>query len=364
MRNGLASVSSSRSAQFWLLQAAGWGSYGIAMFLAALQGFPTAWLAFAHKGIFVTFGFLISLVLRTVYRPLGRRGLSFPALAATAIAVSYAFGLIWAACYNFTRWSLLGNVELARVPWFAYFHEGLNFTFVFVAWSALYFGIKYYQDLQAQKERSLEAQALATQAQLQMLRYQLNPHFLFNALNSIHALVRANPDGAEQMIAELSEFLRYSLKQDVGREVPLRAELEAVQNYLTLEKIRFEEKLQATVEADTAAMCWKVPGFLLHPLVENAVKYGMQTTRLPLQLRVKAVACDGVLHLEVANTGRWDPAETRRYELASGHGIGIENVRQRLDHAFPGRHQFDVSESEGWVTAHIRIEAAPVPEAV
>lgn len=354
---------SSRSAQFWLLQFAGWGSYGIAMFLAALQGFPTARLAFAHKGIFVSFGFLISLLLRVLYRPLARRGLSFPALAVTSIVVSYGFGLLWAACYNATRWSLLGGVDLARVPVFAYFREGLNFTFVFVAWSALYFGIRYYQDLQLQKERSLQAQALATQAQLQMLRYQLNPHFLFNALNSIHALVRVDADRAEQMIAELSEFLRYSLKQNAGHEVPLEAELEAVQNYLSLEKIRFEEKLQAEIDADPAAMGWKVPGFLLHPLVENAIKYGMQTSRLPLRVRVRTVAGTGGLEVEVSNTGRWGSERASRFPSAPGHGIGLENVRQRLDHAFPGRHRFEVLEENGWVTARIRIEMAPAAAA-
>jgi LytS/YehU family sensor histidine kinase len=290
--------------------------------------------------------------------------LSFPALALTAISVSYVFGLAWAASFNASLWLLQGKVSLSAMPWFAYFREGLNFTFVFVAWSALYFGIKYYQDLQAQKERSLRAQALATQAQLQMLRYQLNPHFLFNALNSIHALVRVDADRAELMIAELSDFLRYSLRQDVRHEVPLSAELEAVQNYLTLERIRFEEKLDAQIEAEPGTMTWIVPGFLLHPLVENAIKYGMQTSTLPLRVRVRTRTCGETLQLEVANTGRWDPAKAARHSLVAGHGIGLENVRQRLAHAFPGRHQLEVSERDGWVTARVSIQASPTPAVV
>lgn len=353
---------SSRRAQFWLLQCGGWGAYGVAMFVAALQGFPSARLAFVHKATFVGFGFLISLVLRLLYRPLARRGLSFPTLAVTAIVVSYLFGLIWAACFNVTRWALIGNVDLARLPWWAPFREGLNFTFVFVAWSALYFGIRYYQDLQAQREQSLQAQALATQAQLQMLRYQLNPHFLFNSLNSIRALVRSDPERAESMVAELSEFLRYSLRRDVGRDVPLRAELEAVQNYLTLEKIRFEEKLQAEVDVDPSALEWRVPGFLLHPLVENAIKHGMQSSDLPLRVQLRSRADADGLHLEIRNSGRWAPASASPLSRPPGHGIGLENVRQRLAHAFPGRHAFDVSEAEGWVTARITIApAAEVP---
>ena len=188
-----------------------------------------------------------------------------------------------------------------------------------------------------------------------MLRYQLNPHFLFNALNSIRALVREDPAKAEQMVAELSDFLRYSLQRHEGRDVPLGAELEAVEHYLTLEHIRFEDKLVAEIDADPAARARYVPGFLLHPLVENAVKYGMETSPLPLRVRVVARCTDVALHLEVANTGSWRPPPEATYPSSRSHGIGLHNVRERLHHAFPGRHRVEVVERDGWVRVTIEM---------
>src|SRR5215216_2275816 len=184
-----------RTVLFWALQLLGWLAYGVSMFLGALPHFPTVKLALIHKLVFVGFGFLISLMLRQIYKHLWQRALSFPAITVTAIYCSYLFGIIWAACFNVTRWSL-NQMDLGQLKWFDYLNGALNYCFVFLAWSALYFGIKHYQDLQAQKERTLEASALAHQAQLQMLRYQLNPHFLFNSLNSIQALIREDPDRA------------------------------------------------------------------------------------------------------------------------------------------------------------------------
>jgi LytS/YehU family sensor histidine kinase len=337
---------------FWTLQILGWGAYGISMFLGALPHFQTVRQAFTHKAVFVSFGLFISLILRFIYKRMWQRAFSFPAVTITAIFSSYLFGILWAACFNITRWRL-GNMDLSRLRWHDYANGALSYCFVFLAWSALYFGIKHYQDLQEQKERTLKANALAHQAQLKMLRYQLNPHFLFNSLNSIHALVREDPDRAEKMIDELSEFLRYSLLNNKVTDVALSDELEAVRNYLTIEKIRFEEKLDVRFEIDPASEDFRVPGFLIHPLIENAIKHGMQTSTMPLCVRMKTHAHKGSLKIEVANTGRW---QTGGNGNGKGTGTGLENVRQRLEQIFPGRHHFDISETDGWVSATLEIE--------
>jgi two-component system, LytTR family, sensor kinase len=345
-----------RTSLFWSLQFLGWGSYGLSMFLGALPHFPTVKLALIHKAVFVGLGFLISLALRLIYKQLWKRSFSFPAITITAIFGSYLFGLIWAVSFNVTRWAL-NEMDLSKLRWYDYFNGALNYCFVLLAWSALYFGIRHYQDLQTQKERTLKANALAHQAQLQMLRYQLNPHFLFNSLNSIHALIREDPDRAEKMLDELSEFLRYSLLTNKVSEVSLKDEIEAVSNYLAIEKIRFEEKLDIRLEIAPGADEFRVPGFLIHPLVENAIKYGMQTSPLPLKLRLKAYRQNGSLRIEVSNSGKWaKPSEARLTTSSNSTGIGLANVRQRLEQIYPHRHRFDIFERNGWIHAAIEID--------
>jgi two-component system LytT family sensor kinase len=344
----------SQPALFWTLQLLGWGSYGLSMFLGALPHFPSAKLALIHKLVFVSFGLLISLILRSVYKRMWARQFSFPSITVTAIFCSYLFGVVWAACFNVTRWSL-NQMDLGRLRWFDYLNGALNYCFVLLAWSALYFGIRHYQDLEAQKERTLKANALAHQAQLQMLRYQLNPHFLFNSLNSIHALIREDPDRAEKMLDELSEFLRYSLASNKVTEVALRDELEAVRNYLAIEQIRFEDRLDVGFDIAPSTEEFRVPGFLIHPLVENAIKHGFQTSPARLRIKLTARARNGSLQLEVANTGRWATVSDKSLSVTAGTGIGLQNVRQRLEQTYPGRHRFDVFERDGWVYAQMEI---------
>ena len=225
--------------------------------------------------------------------------------------------------------------------------------FLFLSWSALYFGIKYWQDKQQQEARALRADALAKDAELRMLRYQINPHFLFNSLNSVSALIREDGRRAEKMLNELSEFLRYSLAGSKLSAVPLRDELEAARNYLDIEKIRFEDKLVVRFEVSPSAEDFRVPSLLIHPLVENAVKYGMQTSRLPLSLEISAEAKNDELHLSVINTGKWIAADNGANSKSAG--IGLANVRQRLEHAFPQKHRFDVFERDGRVHAVMEI---------
>jgi two-component system, LytTR family, sensor kinase len=249
----------------------------------------------------------------------------------------------------------LGWLEPTTLPLHQYLLQTLKGTlthhkpFLFLSWSALYFGIKYWRQSQEKQQQALRARALAKEAELQMMRYQLNPHFLFNALNSASALIRENPARAEVMIGELSELLRHTLTNGKVGDVPLSIELEVARNYLDIEKLRFEDKLIVNFDIDPQAVEFAVPSMLLHPLVENAVKYGMQSSQIPLRVEILARALNGELRLEVVNTGNWIEG--------NGHStnIGIENVRQRLRQAFPERHRFDIFERDGRVHAVIEV---------
>lgn len=336
---------------FWKLHIGGWLLYGLGMYAAgaAVLGW---WPALLHKIPFISLGFLITLGLRALYKRFWRRRLSFPQIVGLAIVASYVFAQVWAVCFNLT-YMLLLDLDFEKIYWYHFIRGSMNYTFVFVSWSALYFSIKHYQELQAEQARSEEATTLAQEAQLQMLRYQLNPHFLFNALNSIHALIREDQARAEQMLDELAEFLRYSLVQDKGPTVPLRDELAVLRRYLDIEQIRFEDKLDVQFEVDPAATDIAVPSFLLHPLVENAVKHGMATSTLPLRLRLAATQQDETLRIAIANTGSLHAASGDGAPPSTG--TGLANVRARLARRYPNRHAFFLREQEGWVEATIEI---------
>jgi LytS/YehU family sensor histidine kinase len=186
-----------------------------------------------------------------------------------------------------------------------------------------------------------------------MLRYQLNPHFFFNALNTIGALADESPQRVKTAVRELSGFLRYTLLDDEALNVPLRDEFEAAEHYLAVEKIRFEEDLQVNVELDPEAGRLEVPSFLVLPLVENAVKHGQRTSPRPLRVRVAAHCTDEALAVEVSNTGHW-----RNDGQSSGTDTGLDNVRTRLQTQYPDRHDFRLAETNGWVHARIEIHSA------
>jgi LytS/YehU family sensor histidine kinase len=230
--------------------------------------------------------------------------------------------------------------------------EVLDYSFTLIGWSALYFGIKYWRQWQSEHERTLQAEALANHAQLDMLRYQLNPHFLFNALNSIRASIDEDSQRAKRMVTEFSEFLRYSLLNDNSALVELHQEIEAIKNYLAIEKIRFEDKLEVTFDVEPAAEKCQLPGFLIHPLVENAVKHGMTNNSGPLKICIAARMRDVSLVVEIANTGHLN---TQTQTNGGGTQIGLRNVRERLAKLYPDKSSFSLRQDGAWIRATIEI---------
>jgi LytS/YehU family sensor histidine kinase len=185
----------------------------------------------------------------------------------------------------------------------------------------------------------------AQQAQLQMLRYQLNPNFLFNALNSLRALIDEDTREARLLITQLSEFLRYSLLYRERSDVVLKDELGAIRQYLAIEKKRYEEKLEVCFEEDPRAQDYPIQSFLVHPLVEDAMKHGMETSTLPLRIWIKTRLQDGALQISVINTGRW-VAQSFRGSISQGSETGLENVKKRLERSYPHRHRIDKFEKD------------------
>ncbi len=343
-----------RLSPFWKLNLAGWAVYGLTVYISFLPVLPAEGSPFRLleiKGVRVVIGFALSLALRQIYKKLWSKNSSLRLLAPVAVFCSVAFGIAWLSASQAYAWAR-DTQAFALHPLVEYTREALDYSYVMFGWSACYFGIKYWRDREQQKEHALRADALANQAQIKMLRYQLNPHFLFNALNSIRASIDEDPQRARHLITEFSEFLRYALSKTDASLVSLREEIEAMESYLAIEKIRFEDRLEILFDIEPDALNCAIPCFLLHPLIDNAIKHGLGQDAVPMTLKITGRANGNHLTVEIANTGRWRESigqdDTR---------IGLDNIRSRLNQIYPRRSSFNVSEDGGWVRARIEIQS-------
>lgn len=312
-------------------------------------------------GISITYavGFVVTAGLRYLYRRLNYKKWSIAFSAFLILVISAAVTHIWYWLdifasifflygYDKRMWLLPDTFLKAE-------STVLSFFPIIVTWSTFYFSYKLWLEWAEQKERAEKADLLAHKAQLQMLRYQLNPHFLFNSLNSIRALVEADKETAKEIITELSEFLRYSLISKNFHNVPLKDEIEAIKHYFAIQKIRYEERLVVDFDIQPEAEEFPVLSFLIYPIIENAVKYGMETSSMPLKIEMKAKVENNKLSIDISNTGKWVDKLESINNNKTGTGTGLENVKQRLENAFPGNYSFGVVKGDNIVNVRIEI---------
>lgn len=209
-------------------------------------------------------------------------------------------------------------------------------------------------EAKAQARQARETKELLLRTELEMLRYQINPHFLFNALNSLRELVITTPREAVHMIEALAVFCRASLVYRFDELSTVADELAHVESYLRIQQIRFGERLQVEIKADNHIRSIPLPAFILQPLVENAVKFGQKSGANPLRVRIYASLDGSSCVITIANTGRWFEPETN---TDSGTQLGVENVRRRLANHYGGHAELTISDEEGWVAARVRFSA-------
>ncbi|HHP7239943.1 sensor histidine kinase [Longibacter sp.] len=341
------SFSSRSFPSFWTLHLCGWAILGLSMWAGVLSHVDDSGRAFVGKMTFAVLGGTLTLLLRPLYHRLHKREVSIVLLIVISAVFSYALSVGWTILYKGSvnlLWEWVDGEPLT-IPGFSYLISGaLFYTFIPMAWSVLYFGVKYYQDVQDERERVLAAEGLAHQAQLQALRYQLNPHFLFNTLNAISTLIveRHNRE-AERMVARLSDFLRVTLEAESTVEVPLADELDFARRYLDIEKIRFGDRLMIQEDVEPATLSALVPPLLLQPLVENAVRHGIMPHEEGGTLLFEARQVGERLLLRVADNGPGPPNETDR----EGTGIGLSNTKARLGALYGDDYDLHLQRADG-----------------
>lgn len=334
--SGIDPLRHNRASLFWILQSGGWAAYVISQLLASMvyekmTGYPYVILIAAISGFF------LSLILRYICRWLWTKQ-SVRMMFGVTLVSCYVLALVWRVIISLSYQRL---VEPEWVFNFEVFAAAFSATYLYLCWAGIYFGTKYYESLQQQREATLRAASLAQEAQLKMLRYQLNPHFLFNTLNAISTLILDNENRtANQTVMRLSEFLRYTLDQDPMKKVTLRSEIEAMNLYLTTEKLRFGDRLKLEYAIEDAALEALVPSLLLQPLIENAVKFAVSPSELGGTIRVEGRARGNMLELAVSDDGPGLPMKNGGAVPGAGRGVGLRNTRERLSVLYEDRHRF------------------------
>ncbi len=196
---------------------------------------------------------------------------------------------------------------------------------MYVVYVVFFYAINYYQGFKEKLRNEGKLKALVKEAELHALKSQINPHFLFNSLNSISSLTMTDPEKAQEMVINLSQLMRYSLKHDQNEKVTLKQELENNKLYLNIEKVRFGNKLNPLFDTDEKCMKASIPNMILQPLYENAIKYGVYEATEPVDVLTVCKCNDDVLEITIKNN--YDPDVLKK----KGEGIGLRNIRDRLE---------------------------------
>jgi len=311
----------------------------------------TKTLLLEHLFQFISFFPFIFLIIYTYGWALKRRKKT----VIYSLIIFYAvFAPLFVLC--FSTWLEITLLRAKTLPvtlkLIEQFTPGAGMVILFL--SATYFLTYLKIQSASQREAAHNAESLIKDVQIKMFRYQINPHFLFNVLNSIYTLIDENTEKAKKLVLDMSDYYRYTLTKQ-KECVSIESEIESIVKYLEIQKTRFEEKFQYEISVDEAVRPLLIPSFIIHLLIENAIKYGTKTTKqkLLVNLSVKLVKKD--LFIRVSNTGKLLELPTNNEKNTEGTSNGIDNLKNRLALYFGDNYSFSLEEVDEWVFATIEI---------
>ncbi len=343
---------------YWWFQIIGWGSnLALSIFiLTALGKATTAYcisvMLTCLAGVLVTHIMRMSIHgLNLLQKPITRQILSFLALT---LVYAIAFSAI---SEGIDRLGGFDDAEHNRMSNYStgmrIFLTTFNYLWLILLWNFIYYIYHYVQRARRQEMDTFRLQALVKSLELRTIKSHINPHFIFNALNSIRALVDENPERARKAITELSNILRSSMKVEQQETVPLQKELDIVEDYLALEQMRFEERLRIEMDIDPDTLDQPVPPMMLQTLVENAIKHGISKQVDGGVIRLESDLVDGNLQIRILNTGSLNGA------AIGTDGFGVKSTEDRLNLLYNGNAYFSIKDTNnGMVASTIRMPAA------
>jgi two-component system, LytTR family, sensor kinase len=316
---------------FWQLQLLGWAGFCLVLLVAVLPYRKAE--EFANETVACVAMFLASCLLRPVCRRLLQHSLPWIATELRALAWSVAVGTVTVFVTEFAIHQAM------RLDWIDLLSDLMQISVVLFLWCTLYLSIKQWQQATWQREQLLRAESEVRDAYLSALRYQLNPHFLFNSLNAVSTLVlKGDAPGATHMLSQIATLLRASLDGPIAAEVPLSQELDLAKKYLAIEQTRLGDKLKVAFDIAADSLEAYVPSMLLQPLLENAVLHGVGRLQQGGVIAIQAAAENNRLRIVVRNSGPrrkpTDGSEGNRY------GIGLANTTERLRRVYGSASEF------------------------
>lgn len=340
----------SRNKIYWISQIIGWSIFVIFnISMISLFGHFT-WQRFTTTLYMGFTGVCITHIFRfyTIKRKWLK--LSLRKIIPRTILSSFVLGailyLIILTVSYFIGHTHFNEMQIGNIIWSLF-----NLTGIILVWELIYFSVHFFENYKAVEVEALIWEAAVKDYELKTLKSQLNPHFIFNALNSIRALIRENPDNAQTAVTYLSNILRYSLKKEHIETVSLADEILTVNDYLKLESIRYEERLKYKIDVDEASNQIEIPPMMIQTLVENGIKHGLSNREHGGEIHLSTSLTNSHLIIEIRNTGNFDDVAFKKSK-----GFGIKNTKHRLNLIYGDRAKFTIeNETEEIVLAKIVI---------
>lgn len=338
-----------RELVYWLCQIIGWGLFVLGNILSApFVGSDLNQVVKLSIMIFLM-GIGITHIFRLLVHRWGWKTSNNWLLVPRVLIASIFMGF-FLVTFNTAITDIMNGEALELATFFRakFLLNVINFSVLFLLWCLIYFAVSILQNWRKEEIQNLELRAAKTEVELNSFKAQMNPHFMFNSLNSIRALVDENPSNAKNAITMLSSIMRNNLLFGKRQTVTIKEELDLVENYLSIEKIRFEERLNISLDIDEETLNYEIPPFMLQTLVENGVKHGISKIIEGGEIKVSCHLVSDVVQIEIINSGRFE-------DNMDNSGFGISNTKKRLELLYDGNAFFNIENTSQGVRTTLEL---------
>lgn len=326
----------SRQKLYWISQISGWSLYGLVSVLITISFDRFSWGRLLITLLLCLSGLVLTHVLRNTIKKNNWLRLPLRKIIPRVLISSITIGLLMFGIAAFAN--IFMDVFHSTEYNFARVAIGIfNLSSIILLWSLIYFSVHYFENYKRVEIESLIWEAAVKDFELKTLKSQLNPHFMFNALNSIRALIEDDPQSAKTAVTKLSNILRYSLKIERTETVSLEDEMQTVSDYLSLETVRFEERLKYDLQIDPESKKVEIPPMMIQTLVENGIKHGISKRTEGGTICIRSKVENSKLHIEIENNGQIEDDA-----IKNSKGFGISNTKQRLTLLYGDKASFTI----------------------